>query len=314
MTTCEAKNPCGGIPTFEKGDGRDVNPNVKYYFLRVPEAIAKKEGFMPEQSKDRIYNTSEVIKKYIDGQLFNNSLDHRNHGDHGRDYMYFVRLNSNTSNFRLNNIYIQGGADTFFIPNVHNEHHLEKTMSEAEITRHHIIEADQYLKEIHGKVIRKIANGVRDRNHDHVILDGDKPWASGNLVLGPPPEMNYHDGTKSVKNTGEGFFKPRKRQIHGILGYDSGREEQIEVWMLSEKMKRSPKINQNIKCIKLCFQYLSKYTREQDIDQKKRAAEEFQKEWSNLEKLPMMVGIWSPANYNNSMSEKPSVKWKCTAL
>ena len=147
-------------------------------------------------------------------------------------------------------------------------------------------------------------------------MDGDKPWASGNLVLGPPPEMNYHDGTKSVQNKGEGFFKPRKRQIHGILGYDSGLEEKIEVWMLGEKMKLSPKINPNIKCIKRCFQYLSKHkhTQEEYIDQKKRPAEEFQKEWSKLEKLPMMVGIWSPANYNNSISEKHGVKWKCTAL
>ena len=133
-------------------------------------------------------------------------------------------------------------------------------------------------------------------------MDGNKPWASGNLVLGPPPEMNYHDGTKSVQNKGKGFVKPRKRQIHDILGYDSDLEEQIEVWMLLEKMKLSPKIKPNIECIKLCFQYL-----------KKPDAEKFQKEWSKLEKLPMMVGVWSPADYNKIRKE-PGVKWKCTAL
>ena len=151
MIPCEAKNPCGvKLEPFAKGDGRDVNPNVKYYFLRVPEEIAKKEGFIPEVPEKAsenelvnlevincIYKTSEVIKNYIDREL-----DHRDHGDHGRDYMYFVRLNSNTGDVQLNNIYTykqdkKEGADPKLIPefipklipNVDSKHHLKKTMS-----------------------------------------------------------------------------------------------------------------------------------------------------------------------------------------
>lgn len=285
--------------------GGDNVPRGSYYFLKIPNNFLE-----PGEDSDTFHNvltTSAYINSYIKSKTGATQNKQVITSIYDESHLYLLRIkNSNYDNILIFNT----DSYSLYPYAYHGLNQILHPVACEGITRHHIIEADQQLKFMHEHSKRFDPKKKYDYNNQH-------SWANGNLLLGPHPKFNFHDGTKSCQEK-EGFFNGNIKTAHKAgINVPENENCQIESYIFSIK-NYSKGTEKNKDSIRKCANafFLTKKIFDEDLNEKKidrEAAKNsvnlFWEHWEELKKLPMLTGVWSPTSINNA-----DIKLKCEVL
>lgn len=275
--------------SYNKGNGGEI-PNGSYFFIEL--SINKSQVCSLSSPYHLLLKTSDAIESYLRSKF---TTINKMPQDKMRLLYLLIQKKTTTTAITLLD-------DSMLGSNIY-EKILGLDLKLFNITRHHLIEANQYLQELH------------NLNLGYDFSDGNS-WFPGNLLLGPSPEYNFHDGTKSQKQCHLHYQEQQesfKKVFPNFCIIDSDHTRHaLEIFPLLDPNRISSGAIANIENIKKFMNiYVSVIFECKMIGLHDETKNKLINTWKAFDELKSMTAVWSPSV---QFMPPPYLKLKATMI